>query len=94
MNFQLTKEQETLLRETINEANERKEKRDAEAAISKLKEYRLGKIPNFACDFVLPEFDRKINTLLIHYYEKREYIDVRKVIDLIPQTNGFFVYWS
>ena len=59
-----------------------------------LQEYRLGKIPNFVCDFVLPEFDRKINTLLIHYYEKREYTDVEKLINLIPQTNGFFVYWS
>lgn len=59
-----------------------------------LQEYRLGKIPNFACDFVLPEFDRKINTLLIHYYEKREYTDVEKLIDLIPNANGFFVYWS
>lgn len=48
--YLLTKEQETLLRETINEANERKEKRDAEAAISKLKEYRLGKIVTIGND--------------------------------------------
>ena len=59
-----------------------------------LQEYRLGKIPNFFGDFVLPEFDRKINALLIHYYEKKEYTDVMKVIDLIPNANGFFVYWS
>ena len=55
-----------------------------------LQEYRHGKILNFACDFVLPEFSSQINTLLM----QQEYTAVMKVIDLIPQANGYFVYWS
>lgn len=62
-----------------------------------LREYRRGKIYNFDCDFVIPEYDTELEKMIKEYNNKpysRELIkDIERIHNKIAELNGLIILW-
>lgn len=58
-------------------------------------EYRKGRIYNFSCDFVIPEFDEAVQRWLLEYHDESGNLKpVQDIIKRLDRLHGYSVFWS